>query len=340
MKVPYNPFKFRYHAFRGRLIQPLFWAMVFLGPVFNLVRVDMLTQHMLYFGKSYPFNFNSLMWLPIGFYGAVILIGIASFVWGRIFCGWACPHNTLTEWTIGLRALVGREKMPVSLKRFMNRFPAPLWVYRTVSILLGFALTFTLGVLLSFYVIPPNWGFAQYLSGNPHPALVWGNGLLMLIGLFLLYAGHDFCRTCCPYGMAQSISAYHENSRWRPMEIQFTGNKEDECKSCQGCQSVCPVEIDPRDGTLVGQLKVGVFDGCFNCGECVDACKSIQHYRKKPGLLSFKSAGKSEKFQKPSATEITFIEKIEEEELVLIRKKAHSNESELSIEAWHRQPHR
>jgi ferredoxin-type protein NapH len=337
MKVPNNPLKFRYHAFRGRLLQPLFWALVFLGPVFNIVRVDMLTQHVVYFGKAYPFNFNSLMWLPIGFYGAVIIIGIVSFVWGRLFCGWTCPHNTLTEWTVGLRALVGREAKPVWLKRLMRKVPAPIWVYRTLSILLGFALTFTLSVLLSFYVIPPDWGTAQYLSGAAHPALVCGNLLLMLIGLFLLYAGHDFCRTCCPYGMAQSISAYHENSRWRPMEIQFTGDQASECKTCQGCQSVCPVEIDPRDGTLAGMLKVGQFDGCFNCGECIDACKTVQQYRGKKGLLSFKLGGKSAKLKPAPILPTTPLGL--DQELAVLRAQSKSD-VELSLEAWHRQPHR
>jgi polyferredoxin len=83
------------------------------------------------------------------------------------------------------------------------------------------------------------------------------------------------------------------------MEIQFTGAKFDEngisddCKTCTGCQTICPVDIDPRKPEALNlsglqmSLRVGQFNGCFNCGECIDACKSIQQYKKRDGLLSF-----------------------------------------------------
>ncbi len=271
-------------------MQPLFWALVFLGPIFNVFRVDMLNQRLVFLGQAHRFEFGTLMWLPIGFYGAVILIGVISFIWGRLFCGWTCPHNTLTEWTHTLRAMVGRGERPAWMKRLIRRQRHLAEIFGLLSPPLAIILTFVLGLLLSGYVIPPNWILAQYQSGHPHPALVCGHGLLILIGLFLLYAGHDFCRTCCPYGMGQSISAYHENSPWRPMEIQFGADKDSDCKTCQACRMVCPVNIDPRDATILGTVYVGQFDGCFNCGECIDACKRVRSYKRKPGFLSFGQA--------------------------------------------------
>jgi ferredoxin-type protein NapH len=295
MKRPGNPFKYRYHALRGKLSQPLFWGLIFLGPALDVFRVDMIQQRLVFMGQSLPFVFNTLFWLPVGFYGAVILIGVVSLLWGRLFCGWTCPHNTLTEWTRALRAMVDpsgqREDKPKWMKRLLRKYPGAQKALFVLSPLLAIGLTFLFSLLLSFYVVSPDFVLGQYGSGHPHIALVWGHGLFMLIGLFLLYAGHDFCRTCCPYGMGQSISAYHENSRWRPMEIQFTGDKASQCKTCQACQIVCPVDIDPRSGTLEGQLKVGQFDGCFNCGECIDACKYVHSFKQNPGLLSFNKPG-------------------------------------------------
>lgn len=291
MKRSHNPLKYRYYTLRGKLVQPLFWALVFLGPALDIFRVDMLSQTVVFMGRHLPFGFDTLMWLPIGFYGAVILIGVVSFIWGRLFCGWTCPHNTMTEWTRTLRAMVGREEKPRWMKLLLRNQPWLKEVFFWGSLLLALPLTFGLSLLLSFYVVSPAFVAEQYAGGHPHIALVWGHGLFMLIGLFLLYAGHDFCRTCCPYGMGQSISAYHENSRWRPMEIAFTGDKVDDCKSCQACSIACPVDIDPRMGTLSGAFKVGQFDGCFNCGECIDACKYIKGFKANPGLLSFKAPG-------------------------------------------------
>lgn len=291
MKRSNNPLKYRYHVFRGKFIQPFFWALCFLGPALDIFRVDMIGQRLIFMRQALPFEFNSLMWLPIGFYGAVILIGIISFVWGRLFCGWTCPHNTLTEWTMPLRAMVGRAEKPRWMKLLIRNQPLVKDILPILSPVLAIPITFTLSLLLSFYVIPPTWVLAQYASGHPHIALVWGNGLFLLIGLFLLYAGNDFCRTCCPYGLAQSISAYHEDSPWRPMEIQFSGDKASQCKTCSACHIACPVDIDPRNGTLEGVLKVGQFDGCFNCGECIDACKYIHSFKREPGLLSFNNPG-------------------------------------------------
>lgn len=300
MKRSSNPLKYRYYVFRGKLIQPGFWVLCFLSPALNWLRVDMVNQQVVFAGHSYPFAFSSLMWLPIGFYGAVILIGIISFIWGRLFCGWACPHNTLTEWTRPLRAMVNLAEKPRWMKLILRDHPqVKIWFY-ALSPILGLVLTVSLSALLSFYVVSPQWTLAQYASGHPHIALVFGQGLLTLIGLFLLYAGNDFCRTCCPYGLAQSISAYQENSPWRPLEIQFLGeSKEADCKTCKACQIACPVDIDPRD---TGFLKVGQFDGCFNCGECIDACKYIHSFKTEPGILSFKNPGFKPKETAPSAS--------------------------------------
>src|SRR6476646_4248050 len=98
--------------------------------------------------------------------------------------------------------MVGRHEKPRWMKLLLKKAP---WAKELLSL------------LLSFYVVPPNWALAQYASGHPHIALVFGNGLFVLIGLFLLYAGNDFCRTCCPYGLAQSVSAYQESTPWKPM---------------------------------------------------------------------------------------------------------------------------
>ncbi|WP_373531273.1 4Fe-4S binding protein [Vampirovibrio sp.] len=288
MKRSNNPFKYRYHVFRGKWVQPMFWALCFLGPALNLFRVDMLHQKLIWAGRTLPFEFNTLFWLPVGFYGAVIVIGIISFIWGRLFCGWACPHNTLTEWTQPLRAMVGLAEKPRWMKLILRDRPAFKQIFWGLSPLLGILLTTALSLLLSFYVMPPSWVLSQYASGHPHIALVFGNGLFVLIGLFLLYAGTDFCRTCCPYGLAQSVSAYQQDSPWRPLEIQFEADRETDCKTCTACQTACPVDIDPRD---TGFLKVGQFDGCFNCGECIDACKYIHSFRAKPGFLFFKNPG-------------------------------------------------
>jgi ferredoxin len=44
------------------------------------------------------------------------------------------------------------------------------------------------------------------------------------------------------------------------------------------------VDVDPRKPEL---LRVGQFEGCFNCGECIDVCNAIHAPKAIPGFLTF-----------------------------------------------------
>lgn len=285
MKIALNPLVHRYHVFRPLIVQPLVWIVFFLGPVLDLFRVDMIDQRMIFLGRAYPFETQYLMWIPIAFYALVVLIGVVSLVYGRLFCGWSCPHNIMTEWTTPLRAVFRKgTDYPLALKRLFRKAPLLEALWKLTAFPLGVGITFALIVLLSGYIVPVEWSLAQYQSLSPHIALVFGHGLFTLIGVFLLLTGHDFCRNACPYGMGQSMSAYQEG-KWKPMEVAFTGqNIEEDCKTCTACQTVCPVAIDPRKPE---NMIVGQFYGCFNCGECIDACKQVHVKQDHRGILKF-----------------------------------------------------
>lgn len=284
MKIPANVLKYRYHMLRPLVVQPFFWVLFFLSPMLNWFRVDMLDSNFVFLGEMYPFEFEYVKWIPIVFYTLVLVIAVVSVIFGRLFCGWTCPHNTMTELTRGIRALAGREPEPMWMKRLFQKRPGLKPGFRIAAPFVALGFTTVMSLLLCSFIVPPEWIVSTYLMGTPHIALVFGNLLFVFIGMFLLYCGHDFCRACCPYGMAQSISAY-QKGKWNPMEIQFKGDQETQCKTCTACRQVCPVDIDPRDAL---NLRVGQFDGCFNCGECIDACKTVQTYKEAPGLLSFR----------------------------------------------------
>jgi ferredoxin-type protein NapH len=279
VKFPVFSHKLPFTTVRHWLVQPFCWALFFITPWVNAFRVDMLDQQVWFMGQAYPFSMQTLQWIPIGFYLGVLIIAVTSLLLGRWFCGWSCPHNSLTEWTRPLRQLVGREPLSNGLKRLKrfnpNRFKALQWLAPFV----GLALPVVLAFSLVGYVVPPYWQLAQWASGHPHIALVFGHGLFTLIGVFLLVCGHDFCRTCCPYGMGQSISAYTSGGWLKPMEIAFTQPDTTGCNSCTACQQICPVDIDPRHPQ---NLHVGQFEGCFNCGACVDACHWIHQNQPDP----------------------------------------------------------
>lgn len=270
--IPFHPTKYAYHAWRTRLVQPLFWALFFLSPVFGVYQLDVIHNHLVFMGRHYPFETSTMMWLPIGFGACVLTIGLVSVLYGRLFCGWICPHNAMTEWLWPLRMLIGIGQKPFSLTQLTKRWPWMTVVFVLVSLVWAFMVTWAICMLFTSYFVPLDWQLERLGTDEFPMILGWGQALLMLIGLFLVYSGHEFCRNACPYGLLQSLSAYL-TEKWTPMEIRYRfGDDQSACKSCRACETACPVDIDPRKPE---NLKVGIGEGCFNCGQCIDACHVV-----------------------------------------------------------------
>lgn len=282
--IPFHPLRYPLHTLRYWLVQPVFWAFFFLSPLLHVFQMDVINQRVVAWGCVYPMNAHTLMWLPIGFFACVLLIAITSTMGGRLFCGWVCPHNTLAERTREIRTWIGLGKPSYRQSRLVERLPWIRVVLILASLAWATALGFTLSVLFLLYFVPLEWYLGQVSAGTL-PVVIWfGQGLFTIIGLFMVYAGHDFCRNACPYGLAQSLSAYL-SAKWSPMEILYKpGTDKSACGGCRACQSACPVDIDPRQPE---NLLVGIGEGCFNCGDCIDACSYVRGSRTLTGLLAF-----------------------------------------------------
>jgi ferredoxin-type protein NapH len=283
---PRKPFKYPLHTFRGLVVQPFFWALMFISPLVQIYQMDVINQRLIFMGKSYPLDPSTLFWLPIGFFGCCLIIAVVSTMWGRLFCGWVCPHNSLTEWTRPIRTFIGIGHKPFHITQLEARWPWLKVAGILYSLVWALVLTYLISTLFLFYFVPVPWFFQQLQAGTL-PFIIWsGQGMMMLIGVFMVYAGHEFCKSACPYGLMQSLSAYL-TAKWTPMEVRYKpGDDTSECKSCSACRTVCPVDIDPRK---VENLVVGIGEGCFNCGECLDACSYVRGAQDKENLLRFSS---------------------------------------------------
>ena len=231
-----------------------------------------------------------------------LFIGIFAItsMFGRVWCGWACPqtifrviYRDLIESTIlDLRRIKNKQKeidynnKNNQMKKYFSIF---LWGIICLIISSNFML----------YFIPPE-DFFEYIQ-NPaeHAFMII---FILSITLFLIYdivfMKENFCVYICPYSRIQSVlydnntkqitydhtrgGKIYENNVKSIFKLKDWKNQE-ECTSCEACVRVCPTHIDIRKGLQVE---------CINCLECSDACSVVMGKFNKPSLINWGSTNK------------------------------------------------
>ncbi|HJW08498.1 MAG TPA: 4Fe-4S binding protein [Holophagaceae bacterium] len=276
----------RFHLAR-RLTQVgllIFWT---LGPWFDVTRLDIQDQTVTYLGRTYPLAFPYVLGLIIPFVITVWGLALLSYLKGRVFCGWACPYGSVVELFDGLRTAVWKgtnRKVAAWMRRsFLHR-----WALRTGAVLTLLAAPVVLALSLAAYLYAPAkitalLRMAPGAGGTPQLALWTWIGLVLIVGWIAGFlVRFHFCRYVCIYGMAQAMVASTAEDQ-RILRPRFLPESTDACGSCQACLKACFVDLDPREKHL--QLGFGL--GCFNCGECVEVCGTVQQHKDREPLLSF-----------------------------------------------------
>lgn len=238
---------------------------------------------------------------------AVTGIGFALIVittlWGRIFCGYACPHTVFLE---GIyrpieRLIEGprnerlrRNAGPMTPEKLMKKT-----LKHSVFLLVS---AFIAHALLSYFVSLPGMLVMMASSPSEHPeAFGW-----VIFGTALLYFHFAFfreqlCLVVCPYGRLQSaltdddtLVIGYDRGRGEPRGKAKTQGAGD-CVACNRCVAACPTGIDIRNGL---QLE------CVGCAACVDACDEVMTRLHRPtGLVRYDSlngfAGRTRRFVRP-----------------------------------------
>ena len=280
-----------------KLAQVGFFLLFVFAPVLDIFRLDLSVKHFILFGFDWTLGLDdftagkigagqaalNIIWrgfLPILAVGGTLIW--VSWKWGRLYCGWLCPHFSVVE-TINntLRRAIGKQSLWDS-KPMPERNPDgsaieydAIWWLAVLPMVIGFAFLWAL-VLLT-YLLPP----AEIYSNLWHGTLTRNQTIFLTAGsiaLFVefMFARHLFCRYACAIGLFQSL-AWMGNKK--AMVVGFQRQRAADCASCySACDHVCPMRLNPRN------VKRLMF-ACVQCGQCLDACNHTQDANPQGPLL-------------------------------------------------------
>ncbi len=240
--------------------------------------------------KAYIFGIiiwpDELYYLTFTLILAAIGLFICTTLFGRLWCGFTCPHSTMIDIFITVERLIQGDRnartrlneMEINNEKFIKK-----------------SLTYAIWLVISFLFAFGWVGYFYNSRGLLNDLLnfsVKKNGTLWLVALTAstyLFGGfvrEKVCMYMCPYGRFQSglmddntiVVTYHG---WRG-EPKGKGDGHGDCIDCNRCVIACPMGIDIRNGLQMP---------CIGCGLCIDACDEVmEKLHRSKGLIAYSSA--------------------------------------------------
>lgn len=279
----------KYHKWRAIVAVALIAIMVVL-PFIKIngnpfVLLDVLQRKFIVFGVVFwPQDFHIF---ALSFLALVIFVVLFTAVYGRIWCGWACPQTIFMEmvfrkieyWLEGdYKQQQALASAPMDGKKFIKRF-----VKHSIFLVISFLIS----NLVLAYIIGVD-KLSQFVTDGPFAhvgtfvAIVGNTGAFYFV---YSWFREQACTFVCPYGRLQSVLidkntvvvAYdykrgEKREKYKKVQSEDAGD----CVDCGACVRVCPTGIDIRNGT---QLE------CVNCTACIDACDEVMEKVNRPTKL-------------------------------------------------------
>ena len=224
---------------------------------------------------------------------ASILIGIflLTALFGRVWCGWACPQTVYMEFLFRPieRLFEGGRSGSLELDRQKRR--GQLRVRRLAKYAVyGVLSLFLAHTFLAYFVGVDQLAVWVRRSPVEHPTSFAIMALTTTaIMLDFTWFREQTCIVACPYGRFQSvlldrqslIVAYDVNRGEPRAKGRARTPGTGDCIDCGACVLTCPTGIDIRDGL---QME------CIHCTQCADACDDIMRKVDRPtGLIRYTS---------------------------------------------------
>lgn len=257
-----------------------------------LFMFNFIERQFIFFGV--PFFPQDFHLVALGLVSFLIFISLFTVLFGRVWCGWACPQTIFMEMLFRkIEYLIeGDDKA----QRKLDAMP---WktekiIKKSTKHLIFFVISFAIANTFLMYII----GNDEWMQMVTEPPIEHLKGL----GLMIVFTGVFYfvfarfremvCMVVCPYGRLQgvlldnnSINVQYDFKRGEPrgkLQKDAAESTHGDCIDCHWCVRVCPTGIDIRNGS--NQLE------CIGCTSCIDACDEVMEKIHKPkGLIRYDS---------------------------------------------------
>jgi len=222
---------------------------------------------------------------------ACLVLFLATALYGRIWCGFACPQTVWTDLFVRIERLTEGDRN-ARLKLESEGWTANKIARKVAKHSLWLLVSAVTGLIfLGFFT-----DIVQATIDLPT-----GNASATLYGFFGLFVGGTYvmagwvreqmCIYMCPWpriqgGMLDEFTlnvAYDEARGEKRAHAKKGQGFEDRghCVDCKMCVQACPTGIDIREGSQMA---------CINCALCIDACNSVMaRFGLPPNLIGWRT---------------------------------------------------
>ena len=273
------------------LVAIILLGLLFSGPFIKiggqpLLLFNIFERKFVIFGVAFwPQDFYLFGLASITLFVFIILFTV---VFGRVWCGWACPQTIFME-TVFRRVEYWLEG-DANQQRKLDKAP---WTSNKIfkkglKHLIFILISILIAHTLMAYLIGIDQ-VKEIVSSSPYEN--WGGFIASVFFTILFYwvfssFREQACIAVCPYGRLQgvllnkdSMGVAYDFVRGEPrgkLHKDEVAENNGDCIDCKLCVHACPTGIDIRNGT---QLE------CINCTVCMDACDDVMLKIDKPGGL-------------------------------------------------------
>jgi len=249
--------------------------------------IDLPARHFYLLGQT--FNAQDFWYAFFLISGVGFTLFVVAALWGRMWCGYACPHTVFLEGVF--RRIERLIEGPAAARARLDKakMSAGKFVRRGIKMVVFFLIAALITHSFLGYFLPTEV-LVEAVTSSPTrhlTAFVFVVVTTLILFVNFTWFREQLCIVICPYGRLQAalydpdtVLVGYDGKRGEPRGPAHQQGAGD-CVDCYRCVAVCPTGIDIRNGT---QLE------CVGCANCIDACDEVMQKIGRPkGLVRYDS---------------------------------------------------